>query len=142
MQGQIFNIESEAPELKDGSETSSGGMKVVLEASLAQDTAVVLTFRLFDSTLGNKSRTKKWKVEEKRDLEEAMVEGEAVMEGEVEAGEEVTVEVAEVEGEDMAVEEAAEVTDEAVATAAKVVAVEAPNAIGAQYRWRRARRLM
>jgi len=83
-------------------------------------------------------------VEEKRDLEEAMVEEEAVMEGEVEAGEEVTVEVAEVEGEDMAAEEAAEVTDEAVAvaTAAKVVAVEAPNAIGAQYLWRRARRLM
>jgi hypothetical protein len=44
MQGQIFNIESEAPSFKDGSETSSGGMKVVLEASLAQDTAVVLAF--------------------------------------------------------------------------------------------------
>jgi hypothetical protein len=43
-QGQIFNIESEAPELKGGSETSSGGMKVVLEASLAYDTAVVPTF--------------------------------------------------------------------------------------------------
>ena len=42
-QGQIFNIESEAPELKGGSETSSGGMKVVLDASLAQDAAVVLT---------------------------------------------------------------------------------------------------
>lgn len=80
-------------------------------------------------------------MEEKRDLEEATVEEEAVMEGEVEAGEEVTVEVAEVEGEDMAVEEAARVTDEAAATAAKVVAVEAPNAIGAQYLWKRARRL-
>jgi len=32
------------PEAKDGSETSSGGMKVVLEASLAYDTAAVLTF--------------------------------------------------------------------------------------------------
>ena len=32
------------PEVKDGSETSSGGMKVVLEASLAYDTAAVLTF--------------------------------------------------------------------------------------------------
>jgi hypothetical protein len=37
-------MESEAPELKDGSETSSGGMKVVLEASVAYDTAVVLTY--------------------------------------------------------------------------------------------------
>ncbi len=46
-------------------------------------------------------------MEEKRDLEEATVEEEAVMEGEVEAVEEVTVEVAEVEGADMAVEEAA-----------------------------------
>jgi hypothetical protein len=79
-------------------------------------------------------------VEEKIDLAEATVEEEGVMEGEVEAGEEVTVEVAEVEGEDMAVEEAAGVT-EAAATAAKVVAVEAPNAIGAQYPWKRARRL-
>ena len=81
-------------------------------------------------------------MEEKRDLAEATVEGEAVMEEEVEAEEAVTVEGAEVEGEDMAVEEAAGVTDEAVATAAKVVAVEAPNAIGAQYLWKRARRLM
>ncbi len=43
-QGQIFNMESETPELKDGSETSSGGMKVVLEATIAYDTAIVLTY--------------------------------------------------------------------------------------------------
>jgi len=81
-------------------------------------------------------------VEEKRDLAEAMVEGEAVMEEEVEAEEAVTVEGAEVEGEDMAVEEAAVAMDGEGDTAAKVVAVEAPNAIGAQYLWKRARRLM
>jgi hypothetical protein len=43
-QGQIFNIESEAPELKDGSQTSSGSMKVVFEAGVAYDTTVVLTY--------------------------------------------------------------------------------------------------
>jgi hypothetical protein len=37
-------MESDAQELKDGSETSSGGMKVVLEASFAYDAAVVLTY--------------------------------------------------------------------------------------------------
>jgi hypothetical protein len=37
-------MESDEPEFKDGSETSSGGMKVVSEANLAYDTAVVLTF--------------------------------------------------------------------------------------------------
>ena len=79
-------------------------------------------------------------MEEKRDLEEAMVEEEAVMEGEVEAGE-VTVEVAEVEGEDMAVEAEAVAMDGEADTAAKAVAVEAPNAIGAQYLWKKARRL-
>ena len=63
------------------------------------------------------------------------------MEGEVEAGEEVTVEVAEVEGEDMAVEEAVVAMDGEADTAAKVVAVEAPNAIGVPYPWKRARRL-
>ena len=51
-QGQIFNTESDAPELKDGSGTTSGGMKVVLKASFAYDTAVVLTNRLSNSTLG------------------------------------------------------------------------------------------
>jgi hypothetical protein len=78
-------------------------------------------------------------VEEKRDLAEATVEEEAVMEGEVEAEEAVTVEGAEVEGEDMAVEAVA--MDGEADTAAKAVAVEAPNAIGAQYLWKRARRL-
>ena len=51
-QGQIFNTESDAPELKDGSGTSSSGMKVVLKANVAYDTTIVLTYRLFDSTLG------------------------------------------------------------------------------------------
>jgi hypothetical protein len=94
---------------------------------------------LFDSTLGNKSRTKKWKVEEKRDLEEATVGEEAVMEEEAE--EAVTVEGAEVEGEDMAVEEAAVAMDREADTAAKA-AVEASNEIGAQCLWKRARKLM
>jgi hypothetical protein len=35
-------MESDAPQLEDGSELSSGGMKVVLEASVAYDTAIVL----------------------------------------------------------------------------------------------------
>ncbi len=42
--GQIFNTESDAQELKDGSETTSGGMRVVLKARFAYDTAVVLTY--------------------------------------------------------------------------------------------------
>src|SRR2546430_17662996 len=33
-QGQIFNTESDAPELKDGSGTSSGGMKSSFESNL------------------------------------------------------------------------------------------------------------
>jgi hypothetical protein len=41
--GQIFNTESEAQELKGGSETTSGGMRVVLTARFAYDTAIVLT---------------------------------------------------------------------------------------------------
>src|SRR5438132_12089237 len=58
-QGQIFNTESDAPELKDGSGTSSGGMKVVLKASFAYHTAVVLTNRLFNSTLGKQEENQK-----------------------------------------------------------------------------------
>ena len=42
--GQIFNTESDKPEFKDGSETSSGGMKVALKAGSAYDTTVVLTY--------------------------------------------------------------------------------------------------
>jgi hypothetical protein len=80
-------------------------------------------------------------VEEKRDLAEATVEEEAVMEGEVEAEEAVMVEGAEVEGEDMVVEAVAVAMDGEADTAAKAVAVEAPNAIGAQYLWKKARRL-
>ena len=80
-------------------------------------------------------------MEEKRDLAEATVEEEVVMEEEVEAEEAVTVEGAEVEGEDMVVEAVAVAMDGEADTAAKAVAVEAPNAIGAQYLWNRARRL-
>jgi hypothetical protein len=39
-----FNTESDKPDFKDGSETSSGGMKVAFEAGFAYDTTVVLTF--------------------------------------------------------------------------------------------------
>jgi len=62
------------------------------------------------------------------------------MEEEAEAEEAVTVEGAEVEGEDMAVEEAAVAMDGEADTAAKA-AVEASNAIGAQYPWKRDRKL-
>ncbi len=71
-------------------------------------------------------------MEEKRDLVEATVEEGAVMEGE----EEGMVEEAGVEAEAMAVEVevavAAVMEGEGADTAAKVVAVEASNAIGVQ----------
>src|SRR2546425_10368468 len=63
----------------------------------------------------NKSRTKRWKAEEKRDRVEATVEEEAAMD---EEGEEDTVEEAEVEAEAMAVEEGEAVMEGGAETAA------------------------
>src|SRR2546422_2467580 len=87
----------------------------------------------------NKSRTKRWKAEEKRDRVEATVEEEAVME---EEGEEDIVEEAEVEAEAMAVEEGEAVMEGVADTAAARVAEEASNAIVARYLWRRAKKSM
>src|SRR3989441_8752723 len=87
----------------------------------------------------NKSRTKRWKAEEKRDRVEATVEEEAVME---EEGEEDIVEEAEVEAEAMAVEEGEAVMEGVADTAAARGGGEASNAIVARDLWRRGKKSM
>ena len=77
----------------------------------------------------NKSRTKRWKAEEKRDRVEATVEEEAAMD---EEGEEDTVEEAEVEAEAMAVEEGEAVMEGVADTAAARAAGEASSVTGAR----------
>lgn len=107
-------------------------MKVAFEAGSAYDTTVILTCRLFNSTLDQKSRTKKWKAEEKRDPVEATVEEAEVMEEEGEA-EDIAVEEEEAVAVAMAVEAAVAAMEEEADTGAARVAEEASNAIGAQY---------